>query len=206
MSGRFAIPPYNTAQAPIFHGRETVMKIVALLFGLLVVIGLAVGAYRAFAGPAKFTVKEGQLAPDFTLQDQHGTSVTLSSLRGQWVVLYFYPKDDTPGCTKEACSFRDNLVALQQLRAAVLGVSVDTVDSHKAFADKFKLTFPILADNTHEVCQLYGALTSYMGVTVASRSTVLIDPQGIIRKLFPDVQPTDHALEIHKALKSLQTS
>jgi len=85
-------------------------------------------------------------------------------------------------------------------------VSVDSVESHKAFADKFKLTFPILADNRREVCRLYGTLTSYMGVTVASRSTVLIDPQGVIRKLFPDVQPTDHALEIHQALKTLQTS
>ena len=182
------------------------MKITAILLGLLIVIGFAVGAYRAFAGPAQFTVKEGQPAPDFTLQDQNGKAVTLSSLRGQWVVLYFYPKDDTPGCTKEACSFRDNLVALQQLRAAVLGVSVDTVASHKAFADKFKLTFPILADHQHEVCQRYGTLTSYMGVTVAARSTVLIDPQGVIRKLFPDVQPTDHALEIHQALKALQTT
>jgi len=182
------------------------MKILALLIGLLAVIGVAIGAYRAFAGPAQFTVKEGQPAPDFTLKDQHGKPVTLSSLRGQWVVLYFYPKDDTPGCTKEACSFRDNLVALQQLRAAVLGVSVDTVKSHKAFADKFKLTFPILADDQHAVCRLYGTLSSYMGVTVAARSTVLIDPQGVIRKLFPDVQPTDHALQIHAALKTLQTS
>jgi peroxiredoxin Q/BCP len=182
------------------------MKTLALLIGLLAVIGVAVGAYRAFAGPAQFTVKEGQLAPDFTLRDQHDAPVTLSSLRGQWVVLYFYPKDDTPGCTKEACSFRDNLVALQHLRAAVLGVSVDTVASHKAFADKFNLTFPILADDHHNVCRLYGTLTSYMGVTVAARSTVLIDPHGVIRKLFPEVQPTDHALQIQAALKSLQTS
>jgi len=182
------------------------MKTVALLLGLLVVIVLAVGAYRALAGPAQFTVKEGQPAPDFTLQDQTGKAVTLSSLRGQWIVLYFYPKDDTPGCTKEACSFRDSLVALQQLRAVVLGVSVDSVESHKAFADKFKLPFPILADNTYQVCRLYGTLTSYMGVTVASRSTVVIDPQGVIRKLFPDVQPTDHALQIHQTLKTLQSS
>jgi peroxiredoxin Q/BCP len=182
------------------------MKTAVILLGVLVVIVLAIGAYRAFAGPAQFTVKEGQPAPDFTLPDQDGKPVTLSSLRGQWVVLYFYPKDDTPGCTKEACSFRDNLVALRQLRATVLGVSVDSVDSHKAFADKFKLTFPLLADNKYAVCQLYGTLASYMGVTVASRSTVLIDPQGVIRKLFPDVQPTDHALQIHQALKALQTS
>jgi peroxiredoxin Q/BCP len=182
------------------------MKTVAILLGCLLVAGLAVSAFRALAGPANFSVKEGQPAPDFTLQDQHGTPVTLSSLRGQWVVLYFYPKDDTPGCTKEACSFRDNLVALQQLNAAVLGVSVDSVEDHKAFADKFELNFPILADDRREVCRLYGTLTSFMGVKIASRSTVIIDPQGVIRKLFPDVQPTDHALEIHRTLKALQTS
>jgi len=93
------------------------MKTAVLLLGLLGVIVLAIGAYRAFAGPAQFAVKEGQLAPDFTLQDQKGKAVTLSSLRGQWIVLYFYPKDDTPGCTKEACSFRDNLVALPSTAA-----------------------------------------------------------------------------------------
>jgi peroxiredoxin Q/BCP len=182
------------------------MKTVAIVLGCLLVIGLAVGAIRAFAGPANFTVKQGEPAPDFTLPDQHGTPVTLSSLRGRWVVLYFYPKDDTPGCTKEACSFRDNLVALQKLNAAVLGVSVDSVNDHKAFADKFELNFPILADDRREVCRRYGTLASFMGVTVASRSTVIIDPQGVIRKLFPNVQPTDHALEVHRALKALQAS
>jgi peroxiredoxin Q/BCP len=151
-------------------------------------------------------VKEGAPAPDFTLKDQAGNPITLSSLRGKWVVLYFYPKDDTPGCTKEACSFRDNLVALQQLNAAVLGVSVDSVTSHKEFSDKFELNFPLLADDRYDVCRLYGTLTSYMGIKVASRSTVIIDPQGVIRKLFPSVQPTDHALEVHRALKILQSS
>ena len=182
------------------------MKIAVIIFGVLLVAGLAVGAFRAFAGPASFTVKEGQPAPDFTLKDQDGRPVTLSGFRGRWVVLYFYPKDDTPGCTKEACSFRDNLPALQQLNAAVLGVSVDSVASHKAFADEFKLNFPLLADEGQAVCRLYGTLTSFMGMKLASRSTVIIDPQGVIRKLFPAVQPTDHALEVHRALKQLQTA
>jgi peroxiredoxin Q/BCP len=182
------------------------MKTAAIVIGVLIVAGLAIGAIRTFASPAGFTVKEGAPAPDFTLQDQAGNPITLSSLRGKWVVLYFYPKDDTPGCTKEACSFRDNLVALQQLNAAVLGVSVDSVTSHKEFSDKFELNFPILADDRYDVCRLYGTLTSYMGIKVASRSTVIIDPQGVIRKLFPSVQPTDHALEVHRALKALQTS
>lgn len=182
------------------------MKTAMIVIGLLVAAGLTVSAIRAFAGPANFTVKEGEPAPDFTLMDQHGKPVALSSLRGQWVVLYFYPKDDTPGCTKEACSFRDNLVALRQLNAAVLGVSVDSVKSHKEFSDKFELNFPILADDRYEVCRLYGTLTSFMGMKLASRSTVIIDPQGITRQLFPVVQPTDHALEIHRALKRLQAS
>ncbi len=180
------------------------MKLAVLLLGVALVGGIVIGAIRAFAGPAQFIVREGQPAPEFTLLDQSGQPVTLSLLRGQWVVLYFYPKDDTPGCTKEACSFRDNLVAIRQLNAAVLGVSIDSVASHKEFSDKFKLTFPILADHDRTVCRLYGTLTSYLGVTVASRSTVIIDPNGIIRKLFPDVKPTDHALEIHQTLKQLQ--
>lgn len=182
------------------------MKTLWMVAGALLLGIFVVGAYRAFAGPAKFTIEAGQPAPDFTLADQAGNAVTLSGFRGRWVVLYFYPKDDTPGCTKEACSFRDNLVALQQLNAAVLGVSVDDVESHRDFAEKFKLNFPLLADPDHQVCRLYGTLTSYLGFKVASRSTVIIDPDGIVRRLFPDVKPTDHALEIHRALAQLQSS
>jgi thioredoxin-dependent peroxiredoxin len=176
-----------------------------MVAGVLLLGVFVVGAYRAFAGPVKFTIKVGQSAPDFTLADQAGKPVTLSELQGRWVVLYFYPKDDTPGCTKEACSFRDNLVALQQLNAAVLGVSVDDVESHRDFAEKFELNFPLLADPDHQVCRLYGTLTSYLGFKVASRSTVIIDPGGIVRQLFPNVKPTDHALEIHRALTQLQS-
>ena len=151
-------------------------------------------------------IPAGQPAPDFDLQDETGTERSLSDYRGKPVVLYFYPKDDTPGCTKEACSFRDNLVALQQLNAVVLGVSVDSVESHKDFADKNNLNFPILADDQHKVCTQYGTLTDYNGQKVARRSTVIISPDGIIKKLFPEVQPKDHALEIHQVLKELQRS
>ncbi len=151
-----------------------------------------------------FTVQEGEFAPDFTLHDQNNEALQLSSLRGKWVVLYFYPKDDTPGCTKEACSFRDNITAIQRLKAKVLGVSVDSVKSHKKFSDKHKLNFQILADDKHLVTKQYGTLTRFRGMLIARRSTVIIDPEGIIRKLFPSVKPKNHALEIHKTLIALK--
>jgi peroxiredoxin Q/BCP len=185
------------------------MKI--LLSGILLVVLIAAlivwfGVFRANANPPEPVVAEGQPAPDFTLRDQEGKPVTLSEQRGKWVVLYFYPKDDTPGCTKEACSFRDNLTAIQQLDARILGVSVDSVESHKKFAEKFKLNFPILADDRLQVTARYGVLTSFMGIKVARRSTVIIDPLGIVRKIFPSVKPEDHALEIHRALVELRNS
>ncbi|MBI3609381.1 MAG: peroxiredoxin [Nitrospirae bacterium] len=181
------------------------------LSGILFLILIAalivwLGAFRADANPPEPAVEEGRSAPDFTLQDQDGKPVTLSEQRGKWVVLYFYPKDDTPGCTKEACSFRDNLTAIQQLDARILGVSVDSVESHKKFAEKFKLNFPILADDRYQVTARYGVLSSYMGMKVARRSTVIIDPLGIVRKIFPSVKPEDHALEIHRALVELRNS
>lgn len=185
------------------------MKI--FLSGILLVVLIAAlivwfGVFRANANPPETAVAEGQPAPDFTLRDQEGKPVTLSEQRGKWVVLYFYPKDDTPGCTKEACSFRDNLTAIQQLGARILGVSVDSVESHKKFAEKFKLNFPILADDRQEVTAKYGVLTSFMGMKLARRSTVIIDPLGIVRKIFPSVKPEDHALEIHRALVELRNS
>ena len=178
------------------------------LFLLVLIAALIVrfGGLRANADSPEPAIEEGQSAPDFTLPDQEGKPVTLSGQRGKWVVLYFYPKDDTPGCTKEACSFRDNLTAIQQLDARILGVSVDSVASHKKFAEKFKLNFPILADDRLQVTATYGVLTNSMGVKVARRSTVIIDPQGIIRKIFPSVKPEDHALEIHRALVELRNS
>jgi peroxiredoxin Q/BCP len=177
-----------------------------LFFALFAVMIVWPGVFRASADSPEIAVAEGQSAPDFTLQDQDGKPVTLSGQRGKWVVLYFYPKDDTPGCTKEACSFRDNLTAIQQLDARILGVSVDTVASHKKFAEKFKLNFTILADDKQLVTAKYGVLSSYNGANVARRSTVIIDPKGVIRKIFPSVKPEDHALEIHRALVELRKS
>ncbi|MBI3804705.1 MAG: peroxiredoxin [Nitrospirae bacterium] len=179
------------------------------LLGLFFLLVLGAGIDLTQTVPVRaegFSVKEGAPAPDFTLPDQDGKPVTLSSFRGQWVVLYFYPKDDTPGCTKEACSFRDNIVAIQHLNATILGVSVDSVASHKKFSDKHHLNFQILADDQFKVTQQYGTLTRFMGSDIARRSSVIIDPKGIIRKLFPAVEPTDHAREIHQTLKTLQGS
>lgn len=148
---------------------------------------------------------EGVPAPDFSLPAHDGRTIRLSDYKGKnHVILYFYPKDDTPGCTKEACSFRDNIVAIQHLNATVLGVSVDSVASHKKFSDKHNLNFQILADDQFKVTRQYGTLTRFMGMSIARRSTVLIDPKGNIRKLFPSVEPEDHAREIHQVLKTLQ--
>ena len=183
------------------------MKILSQLVVILIVctaIVVVFGLVRAVALSPDLAVKVGETAPDFTLPDQQGRPLTLSGQRGKWVVLYFYPKDDTPGCTKEACSFRDNITAIQQLNATVLGVSVDSVASHKKFSDKYDLNFPILADDEYKVCEQYGVLTRFMGMKVAHRSTVIIDPEGVIRRIFSSVKPKDHALQIHKALEELR--
>ena len=183
------------------------MKILSQLVVILIVctaIVVVFGLVRAVALSPDLAVKVGETAPDFTLPDQQGRPLTLSGQRGKWVVLYFYPKDDTPGCTKEACSFRDNIMAIQQLNAVVLGVSVDSVASHKKFSDKYNLNFPLLADDEYKVCSRYGVLTRFMGMKVAQRSTVIIDPEGVVRKIFPSVKPKDHALQIHKALEELR--
>jgi peroxiredoxin Q/BCP len=152
-------------------------------------------------------LETGKKAPDFTLEADDGQKIKLSSLRGNPVVLYFYPKDDTPGCTKEACSFRDRKQDLAELGAIVLGVSPDDVASHGKFRDKFSLNFPLLADPEHKVAEKYGAWgekTSYgktsMGIR---RSTFLIDPQGVIRKVWTSVKPEGHDEQVIAALKEL---
>ncbi len=152
-------------------------------------------------------IAEGQPAPDFTLEDQHGKPVTLSDLQGAPIVLYFYPKDDTPGCTTEACAFRDADADYEALGARVLGVSPDDVKSHAKFAKKHALGFTLLADFETKVCQLYGVWKeksmygkTYMGV---ERTTVLIDGQGVIRKIYPKVKVPGHSEAILEALKSM---
>lgn len=150
----------------------------------------------------------GDTAPDFTLQDQHGSDRSLGMYAGQWVLLYFYPKDDTPGCTKEACALQSRLTGIKKLKAEVLGVSKDSVKSHQKFAKRYKLEFPLLADEETKVCQAYGVWQEksfmgkkYMGIL---RASFLIDPKGKIAKVYPEVNPEEHAGEILDDLKALQ--
>lgn len=139
-------------------------------------------------------------AHDFNLPDSEGKHHTLADYRGKWLALYFYPKDDTPGCTTEACSFRDNFAYLQQHGVNVVGISKDSVESHKAFAEKYHLNFPILSDESTETIQAYGAWgprrRGDQEVVGTLRTTFLIDPQGEIQHVYENVDPAGHAEEI----------
>ncbi|MGD8742890.1 MAG: peroxiredoxin [Granulosicoccaceae bacterium] len=148
----------------------------------------------------------GQAAPDFSLLDQNGERQTLAGFHGQWLVLYFYPKDDTPGCTTEACQFRDDYYKLRALKTAVVGVSLDDVGSHKAFAEKYHLPFPLLADREHKVAEAYGVLTRLGPLRFASRQTFIIDPEGRIARHFSRVKPKQHPAEVIKSIESLAKS
>ncbi len=145
-------------------------------------------------------------APSFSLPDQDGIARSLSDYRGSWIILYFYPKDDTPGCTKEACGFRDNYSAIQKTGAVILGVSKDSVLSHKKFSGKYSLPFPILSDETYEVIRAYGAWgkKKFMGREFEGilRTTVLIRPDQTIAKIYPSVNPSVHAEEILEDLRN----
>src|ERR1700686_3945179 len=124
---------------------------------------------------------EGSKAPDFTLQSQEGKTVSLKDFRGKWVVLYFYPKDMTQGCTIEAHNFQRDLAQYQQKKAVIIGVSVDSIDSHKEFCAKESLSFKLVSDTSHEVSTNYGSLMDYKGNSIAARNTFVIDPKGVIR-------------------------
>ncbi len=150
----------------------------------------------------------GTMAPDFTLPDQEGKPVSLSEFKGQWVVLYFYPKDMTPGCTTEACNFQEALPDFQKIEAVVLGVSKDSVERHKKFAQKYNLQFPLLSDAQSNVCETYGVWgkkklygREYMGIT---RSTFIIDPEGKIVKVYPKVKVKTHHEEVLADLQALK--
>jgi thioredoxin-dependent peroxiredoxin len=152
-------------------------------------------------------VEAGQQAPDFTLPAEDGRQVTLSGLRGNPVVLYFYPRDDTPGCTAEACAFRDAKAEMARLGATVLGVSTDDLDSHRRFRDKHRLNFPLLADVDHRVAQEYGAWRKKIRFGKESlgiqRSTFLIDAQGVVRRVWKRVEVAGHDQQVLEALKTL---
>ncbi len=149
----------------------------------------------------------GSKAPDFDLAASSGQNIALKDLKGKNVVVYFYPKDDTPGCTVEACGLRDSFNDIEKLNAVILGVSPDTVKSHDKFISKFKLPFPLLADEDKKMCQDYGVWVEksmygkkYMGV---ARTTFIIDKKGTITQVFEKVKPEGHHLEVIDALKAL---
>jgi len=158
----------------------------------VLLLALATLAAAAAAAP-----EVGKPAPEFKLQDQNGKWHTLAEHKGQWVVLYFYPKDDTPGCTTQACTFRDDIFKFRAAGADVLGVSVQDIASHAEFAKKYSLPFPLLADMDKKVATTYGVLTSYLGLgEVAKRDTFLIDPSGVVVKHYPGVKAAENSAQV----------
>ena len=145
----------------------------------------------------------GDTAPEFELFDQNEQLHSLEDYRDQWVVLYFYPKDQTPGCTTEACEFRDNVFAFKKLNAQILGVSLDDIESHKSFAEKHGLPFPLLADVEGKAADAYGVKTRMFGMTVAKRQTFIIDPAGLIAKHYESVKPATHSTQVLEDLEAL---
>jgi peroxiredoxin Q/BCP len=173
----------------------------AILQSLLISLFI-LGASTVSAQP----IKVGATAPDFTLIDQNNKPQTLSKMRGQWVVMYFYPKDETPGCTTEACNFRDNILSLRVKKAAVWGISVDNSKSHAEFSEHHKLPFTLLADIGGKVAGQYGSLLNMVIFKVAKRHSFIIDPQGKIAKIYRNVNPKSHVEQILKDLEVLQKS
>jgi peroxiredoxin Q/BCP len=175
------------------------MKFFTLLFLTLVLSALVAVAADQTQPPAV-----GNPAPSFTLPSQEGAQVSLDQFKGKWVVLYFYPKDFTSGCTLEAHNFQRDIDKYTQKNAAIVGVSVDNVDSHKGFCTKEGLNFKLLADPNHTVVQQYGSLMEYNGMTLAARNTFLIDPAGVIRKVYLKVSPQGHSDEVLADLQQFE--
>ncbi len=179
------------------------MKRITLFLVLLLFVVLP-QAFAADQAPAA-TPAIGQIAPEFRLQDQKGDWHTLADERGKWTVLYFYPKDFTPGCTTEVCTFRDDIIALRKAGADVFGVSLDDVKSHAEFAEKYHVPFRLLSDADSTVAKSYGVLTtSKSGMSYARRETFLIDPQGRIAKQYKDVDPKENSAQVLSDLASLK--
>ncbi|MEP6717097.1 MAG: redoxin domain-containing protein [Terriglobia bacterium] len=171
------------------------------------IYSLAIPAFALLLGAAPVMKAaelpaEGSKAPDFTLKSQEGKTVSLKDFRGQWVVLYFYPKDMTPGCTIEAHNFQRDQAKYTSKKAAIVGVSADDIDSHVQFCTKENLTFKLLADPGKEVIGSYGSLAG--NGAVAARNTFLIDPKGVVRKVYTQVKPNPHSEEVLAELATLQ--
>jgi peroxiredoxin Q/BCP len=171
---------------------------------ILSVIALAL-MFWFFSGRKK-SLKVGQSAPDFKLTDQHGETRSLADFQGKWLALYFYPKDDTPGCTKQACAFRDSLQELANLDTQVVGISVDDRNSHAGFATKYHLPFPLLADITTETAARYHSLINLGVIKFAKRNTFLINPQGKIARVYWSANATRNSREVIDDLKHLQVT
>jgi len=167
-------------------------------FPLLALPFLALAAVQGWTQPVV-----GDLAPEFELFDQNEQLHSLEDYRDQWVVLYFYPKDATPGCTTEACEFRDSILEFRKLNAQVLGISLDDVESHKQFAENHRLPFPLLADVEGKTADAYGVKTRMLGMTVAKRQTFIIGPDGTIMKHYDTVKPATHSAEVLTDLRRL---
>jgi peroxiredoxin Q/BCP len=165
-----------------------------------------VGRANAAEAGASASPAQGAPAPAFKLQDQKGEWHTLDQYRGKWVVLYFYPKDFTPGCTDEVCAFRDDIVALRKAGAQVLGISLDAVESHAEFAAKHNVPFPLLSDSTQSVAKSYGVLTSKAGFTYARRDTFLIDPKGDVARHYENVDPKQNVKNVLSDLDALRSA
>lgn len=168
---------------------------------LLALIVLGLLAWRLRPAPG---LVAGETAPEFQLMDQANQPRQLSEYRGRWLVLYFYPRDDTPGCTREACRFRDDILTLRGINAEVVGISVDTAASHARFAAKYKLPFPLLADTQGKVAAAYSALFTLGPLRLARRTTFIVTPSGKIGRIFKNVDPAHHATEVAQAIKKLQ--
>ncbi|CAN1530055.1 Bcp Peroxiredoxin [Methylophilaceae bacterium] len=175
---------------------------IKLLLLAIALAGLLVIVYLKSA--SSVPLKVGVPAPTFSLLDQSGQLRTFDEFKGRWLVLYFYPKDNTPGCTKEACHFRDDHSALQQYGANVVGISVDSPAAHAQFANKYRLPFPLLADTSGLVAKSYGALINLGWLKLAKRHTFLIDSDGKVAKVYVNVDPNSHSDTLLSDLKALQ--
>jgi peroxiredoxin Q/BCP len=194
-------------------------KVIAIL-AVFAVLGIAVAIYlgggRSPATDAAVGIAStdspvaqpgvGDRAPEFELEDQTGQLHSLEDYRDQWVVLYFYPKNETPGCTTEACEFRDNIFAFRDMNAQIVGVSIDSVESHRSFTENHSLPFPLLADIDGTAADAYGVKTRMLGMTVAKRQTFLIAPDGRIARHYEKVKPDEHSEQVLADLKLLNAA
>jgi peroxiredoxin Q/BCP len=182
--------------------RNTQMKITAIVLVLAALVGAA--AFLRSARADSKAPEVGNAAPDFTLNSQEGKPVSLHDFKGKWVVLYFYPKDFTSGCTVEAHNFQRDLAQYEKRNAVIVGVSVQDADSHQKFCTKEGLSFKLLADTEHKVSETYDSVMNLAVAKLSARHTFLIDPDGIVRKTYLEVKPDQHSTEVLAALDELQ--